>query len=135
MQSTFEGFSLLKGHYIKFHLVLALHFETMLWLTLQSLDENAASYGMVLWSCRSRFVRKQDRAANKEVYPSLHFPEMYILDQGYKAFFESHKELCEPDDYKPMLHQDHLEDMKRFRLKSKSWAGEKRTSFRHGLKL
>ena len=47
------------------------------------------------------------------------------------------QELCEPKTYKPMLHKDHGDDLKHFRAKSKSWAGERgnRVSFRTGLKF
>ena len=62
---------------------------------------------------------------NKDNYPKLHFPEVYLLEGGYKAFYESHKELCDPIDYKPMLHVEHSADLRHFRVKSKSWtAGE-----------
>ncbi len=39
---------------------------------------------------RSRFLRNQDRDANKDCYPSLYYPEVYLLDNGYKAFYEQH---------------------------------------------
>ncbi|CAE1257403.1 CDC25B [Acanthosepion pharaonis] len=73
----------------------------------------------------ARFLRNMDRSANKDCYPSLYYPEIYILDGGYKAFFESGTEMCEPPNYKPMLHPDHSSDLKHFRAKSKSWAGER----------
>ena len=50
---------------------------------------------------------------------------MYLLEGGYKRFFEEQPALCEPQDYKPMLHEDHGADLRHFRAKSKSWAGEK----------
>lgn len=34
---------------------------------------------------RCRFIRERDRTAND--YPSLYYPEMYILKGGYKEFF------------------------------------------------
>lgn len=37
-----------------------------------------------------RFLRSQDRAMNKDVYPHLFYPELYLLDGGYKNFFEKH---------------------------------------------
>jgi rhodanese-related sulfurtransferase len=39
----------------------------------------------------SRFLRESDREANKECYPELHYPELYLLEGGYKAFYEQHK--------------------------------------------
>ena len=73
-----------------------------------------------------RYLRSKDREANKECYPSLFYPEVYLLDNGYKAFYESELQNCEPQTYKPMLHKDHGDDLKHFRTKSKSWAGEER---------
>lgn len=37
---------------------------------------------------RCRFIRERDRASND--YPSLYYPEMYILKGGYKEFFPQH---------------------------------------------
>jgi len=64
---------------------------------------------------RMRFLRNMDRECNKDCYPALHYPELYILEGGYKAFFQMHPELCEPCGYKPMLHEDHADEMKHFR--------------------
>ena len=36
-----------------------------------------------------RFLRSQDRELNKDRYPVLNFPEMYLLEGGYKAFFHT----------------------------------------------
>ncbi|XP_069507669.1 M-phase inducer phosphatase 3 isoform X2 [Ambystoma mexicanum] len=71
-----------------------------------------------------RFLREEDRDRNE--YPSLHYPELYILKGGYREFFSDYKELCDPQSYCPMHHQDFREEMLQFRTKSKSWAGERR---------
>ncbi|XP_046358570.1 M-phase inducer phosphatase-like isoform X1 [Haliotis rufescens] len=74
-----------------------------------------------------RFLRSQDRNMNSEHYPKLFYPEIYILEGGYKAYFEQHKNLCEPHAYTPMLHEDYSSDLRHFRTKAKSWtAGEKK---------
>nr|XP_056711738.1 M-phase inducer phosphatase 2 [Euleptes europaea] len=70
-----------------------------------------------------RFVREKDRTCND--YPSLHYPEMYILKGGYKEFFPQYQVHCDPQNYRPMHHQDFKEDLRKFRLKSRTWAGEK----------
>ncbi|XP_053376513.1 M-phase inducer phosphatase-like [Mercenaria mercenaria] len=78
-----------------------------------------------------RFLRSQDRELNKHRYPHLNFPEIYLPDGGYKAFFSTHNDLCDPISYKPMLHEDHAADLRHFRVKSKSWtAGEKQKTSR-----
>ncbi|XP_045384978.1 M-phase inducer phosphatase 2 [Lemur catta] len=70
-----------------------------------------------------RFIRERDRAAND--YPSLYYPEMYVLKGGYKEFFPQHPSFCEPQDYRPMNHEAFKEELKTFRLKTRSWAGER----------
>ena len=73
----------------------------------------------------SRFLRKMDREANKDCYPSLYYPELYLLEGGYKAFYEQYPELCDPHSYTTMIHPNHINDVKHFRIKSKSWCGDK----------
>lgn len=70
-----------------------------------------------------KFLREKDRERNE--YPSLHYPELYILAGGYKDFFAKCKSFCEPQTYRPMLHEDFKEDLRRFRMKSRTWAGER----------
>lgn len=70
-----------------------------------------------------QFVRKQDRAMNE--YPKLHYPELYILKGGYKEFFPVFQVQCEPQSYRPMHHEDFKEDLRKFRMKSRTWAGER----------
>ena len=38
-----------------------------------------------------RFLREQDRELNKDSYPKLNYPEVYVLEGGYKAFYEKHE--------------------------------------------
>ncbi|XP_068952064.1 M-phase inducer phosphatase 1 isoform X4 [Petaurus breviceps papuanus] len=70
-----------------------------------------------------RYVRERDRLDNE--YPKLHYPELYVLKGGYKDFFLKCKSYCEPPSYRPMHHEDFKEDLKKFRTKSRTWAGEK----------
>ncbi|XP_055958281.1 M-phase inducer phosphatase-like [Patella vulgata] len=76
-----------------------------------------------------RLLRSLDRKENSHRYPELYYPEIYLLDGGYKAFYECNKAQCNPQAYLPMLHEDHSSDLRHFRTRSKSWtAGEKRSS-------
>ncbi|XP_003894541.1 M-phase inducer phosphatase 1 isoform X3 [Papio anubis] len=70
-----------------------------------------------------RYVRERDRLGNE--YPKLHYPELYVLKGGYKEFFMKCQSYCEPPSYRPMHHEDFKEDLKKFRTKSRTWAGEK----------
>ncbi|KAM9211249.1 LOW QUALITY PROTEIN: M-phase inducer phosphatase 2-like [Leptosomus discolor] len=69
-----------------------------------------------------RFIREKD-ACNE--YPHLHYPELYVLKGGYREFFPQYQMHCEPQDYWPMDHEDFKEDLRKFRQKSRSWAGER----------
>ncbi|XP_011494672.1 PREDICTED: M-phase inducer phosphatase isoform X2 [Ceratosolen solmsi marchali] len=73
----------------------------------------------------SRFLRNIDRQMNKERYPALHYPEIYLLHGGYQKFYKDQRCLCMPQGYRPMRHPDHEADLRQFRSKSKSWQGEK----------
>ncbi|XP_055997917.1 M-phase inducer phosphatase-like [Ostrea edulis] len=85
---------------------------------------------------KCRFLRNKDRDLNKENYPVLNFPEIYLLHNGYMDFYTSYKTLCEPPSYKPMLHKDHSKDLKFFRKKSTAWsAGEKKKHARQLLRF
>ena len=103
-----------------------LHFITQLFkvfLLLQILS-TCMLIESLIHSSRHRFVRSEDRKANKDTYPHLDYPEIYLLDQGYKKFFECHQGLCTPQEYMTMLDKNHEEDLRHFRIKSKSWAGD-----------
>ncbi|XP_013383189.1 M-phase inducer phosphatase [Lingula anatina] len=100
-------------------------------------EKNSSKRTVLIFHCEfsserapnlSRFLRNKDRDSNKDCYPALHYPEIYLLEGGYKALYCENKDLCEPPEYKPMLHVDHAQDLKHFRTKSKSWAAGDRNS-------
>ncbi|XP_017843486.2 cdc25-like protein phosphatase twine [Drosophila busckii] len=68
-----------------------------------------------------RFLRSADRSAHTHDYPTLDYPELYLLHNGYKEFFASFADLCEPRNYVPMLAPAHNEEYRLFRSKTKSW--------------
>jgi hypothetical protein len=47
-------------------------------------------------------IRSSDRKINECNYPYLYYPEMYLLEGGYKQFFKDFPELCEPQGYVEM---------------------------------
>ncbi|CDQ69035.1 unnamed protein product [Oncorhynchus mykiss] len=69
-------------------------------------------------------LRSVDRSMNE--YPALHYPELYVLKGGYKDFYHSHQEHCEPQAYCPMHHEDHREELLRCRTHSRALAEERR---------
>lgn len=54
----------------------------------------------------ARIFRGIDRELNKDRYPELFYPSVYILDGGYKRFYAEHREMCE-GGYTPMLDDVH----------------------------
>ena len=63
----------------------------------------------------------RDREINKATYPALHYPECYLLHDGYKAFYEAYPQLC-VGSYLPMKHPQFAHEERKFHKKSKSWA-------------
>ncbi|XP_017134151.1 cdc25-like protein phosphatase twine [Drosophila elegans] len=68
-----------------------------------------------------RFLRSNDRSQHAHNYPTLDYPELYILHNGYKEFFGLYAQLCEPSQYVPMLAPAHNDEFRYFRAKTKSW--------------
>ena len=74
-------------------------------------------------------VRNHDRALNAEHYPLLHYPQLYILEGGYKNFYLTHPASCEPPhQYIPMrnaVNRDELRYHQRMKLQDSYHAGGK----------
>ncbi|KAG5672115.1 hypothetical protein PVAND_002270 [Polypedilum vanderplanki] len=64
-----------------------------------------------------RLLRSFDRAAN--VYPALQYPEIYLLEGGYKAFFESNQGFCDPQGYRSMIDPNFIKEYQEYRAKTK----------------
>ncbi|KAK6464293.1 hypothetical protein DFJ63DRAFT_333865 [Scheffersomyces coipomensis] len=52
-------------------------------------------------------LRKCDRRLNRDVYPYLSYPDIVILEGGYKNFFKSYRDLCFPQAYVEMKDVNH----------------------------
>ena len=52
-------------------------------------------------------MRHEDRKINAFRYPHLSYPELYILDGGYSAFYETHRTRCFPQNYLRMDAKEH----------------------------
>ncbi|EGW31314.1 uncharacterized protein SPAPADRAFT_61885 [Spathaspora passalidarum NRRL Y-27907] len=55
----------------------------------------------------ARHLRKCDRMANSELYPYLTYPDIVILESGYKGFFMKYPYLCHPQGYVEMKDLNH----------------------------
>ncbi|VDO00110.1 unnamed protein product [Rodentolepis nana] len=57
------------------------------------------------------FLRNVDRYLNCSRYPFLFYPHVYVMMDGYEAFYREYPELCKPRGYQKMFHlevADHL---------------------------
>lgn len=52
-------------------------------------------------------LRKCDRIANRDRYPYLTFPDVVVLEGGYKGFYDAHMGLCNPRGYVEMKDENH----------------------------
>lgn len=52
-------------------------------------------------------LRKADRILNSDDYPRLLYPDIVVLDGGYKKFFDHYKEWCVPQAYVEMKDTKH----------------------------
>lgn len=58
-------------------------------------------------------VRNLDRQLNKTNYPSLYYPEMYILDGGYKNYWQQNGGKCDPPHaYLPMRNPQYRDQLR-----------------------
>lgn len=58
-----------------------------------------------------RTVREIDRNLHMHHYPQLFYPEIYLLEGGYKEFHTHHPELCD-GTYLPMADKQFKDDCK-----------------------
>ena len=54
-----------------------------------------------------RFLRNWDRKEHIDVYPKLLLPQLYIMRGGYKEFWNTNPDQCDPRAYLPMTDKGH----------------------------
>lgn len=63
-------------------------------------------------------LRECDRKHNAMQYPRVWYPQTFVLQGGYKAFFEAFPDSCEPRAYVPMLDERYKEDLRQCHMMS-----------------
>ena len=95
-------------------------------LTLAKMQYSGAQKHLIVFHCEFssqraptmlRFLRKTDRARN--AYPTLDFPELYLLKDGYKNFFNLQSAYT-TGTYLPMKHPSYDPQFQQFRKKCPS---------------
>jgi M-phase inducer phosphatase 2 len=78
-----------------------------------------------------KHLRKLDREANYSFYPNLCYPNMFILEGGYKAFYATNKEFCHPQAYVEMNDERFVTQMKEYQVanRRRSWKKQRAQSF------
>ncbi|MCJ1309596.1 cell division cycle- protein [Agyrium rufum] len=98
------------------HIEGAINFNNKEELATKLLQEHMNERTLLILHCEysahrapiaARHVRYQDRATNSHQYPKLTFPEIYILDGGYSAFYKDHRDRCFPQNYIEMNDKAH----------------------------
>ena len=67
-----------------------------------------------------RHIRNLDRHLHRETYPELYYPQVYLLEGGYKQFFHEQPDYCEPRSYTPMANNEN-ECARSFKSLRASW--------------
>jgi hypothetical protein len=57
-------------------------------------------------------LRAHDRNIHKTCYPMLHYPQVFVIEGGYRDFYEKYPDLCS-EHYVPMLAAEHHEEMEK----------------------
>ncbi|GMM36220.1 putative tyrosine protein phosphatase [Saccharomycopsis crataegensis] len=90
--------------------------ETFLTNLTKTVDTNGNQRNLMVFHCefssyRGPFMalhlRQCDRIINKENYPNLNFPNIVVLEGGYKSFFNLHSSRCYPQCYVEMNDDKH----------------------------
>lgn len=68
-----------------------------------------------------RFFRSEDRTIHEQSYPQLYYPEIYLLEGGYKAFYEYSKDSCIPNEYRTMIDSNFHEQYRQYRSETKQY--------------
>lgn len=104
------------------HIDGAVNYNDKELLTTQLFKEGNPGKTLMIFHCEysahrapimARHVRKQDRTTNVEHYPKLTYPDVYILDGGYSAFFAEHRSRCFPQNYVEMDAKEHANTCER----------------------
>jgi len=81
-----------------------------------------------------KYTREKDRDANAQSYPNLFYPEVYIIHGGYKHFYLSHPQHCNPCNYILMVDERFEDECNKWMRITKSITGNIESNSNHGSK-
>lgn len=100
------------------HINGAVNFNDKEQLASQLFDHEQPGKALLIFHCEysahraplmAKYIRNKDRTANAECYPALTYPEAYILDGGYSAFYRDYSHRCFPQNYVEMVAKEHAD--------------------------
>lgn len=98
------------------HIEGAVNFNDKEQLAVQLFEHEQPSKALLIFHCEysahraplmAKHIRNKDRTVNAECYPSLTYPEAYVLDGGYSSFYKDHSDRCFPRNYVEMASKEH----------------------------
>jgi len=99
------------------------HIESEFFRNVENLHQLTADKSVVIFYCEFsqkrgpamyQTFREIDRRNNQERYPHVDYREMYILEGGYKKFFQKYSEFCDPCGYAPMHDPQYSDQVKKY---------------------
>jgi len=74
-----------------------------------------------------QYLRQRDRELKQFLYPQLFYPDIYILEGGYKAFCNLYPEFCTPSHYVSMSDPCFADECKKqSTFNQKEWCDNKK---------
>lgn len=98
------------------HIEGAVNFNDKEQLATQLFEHEQPARALLIFHCEysahraplmAKHIRSKDREVNEDCYPSLTYPEAYVLDGGYSSFYKDHSDRCFPRNYVEMESKDH----------------------------
>lgn len=110
------------------HIENAVNFNDKSLLASQLFNDPPSGSTLLVFHCEysvhrapmtASFIRSRDRDVNRDNYPNLTYPELYVLDGGYSQFYAQHRSKCFPQNYVEMSDQRHEQACERGMAKVK----------------
>jgi hypothetical protein len=104
--------------------------EEILFANPQGGSRTALVFHCEFSQCRGPQMYRHVRGLDRDLhgfahFPNLHYPEMFLIKDGYRAFSQAFPDLCEPSGYVPMTDLRFAEELRAEKLASRqAWAAK-----------
>ncbi|CAD5126153.1 DgyrCDS14321 [Dimorphilus gyrociliatus] len=107
------------------HVIGARNFSSESGLAAKLFESSENSYkGVLIFYCEfssqrapgmARAIRRFDRNLNADCYPRLCYPQIFVMEGGYKRFYEKFPDNCNPEGYVSMMAPEYRFSLKAYR--------------------